>query len=315
MTVALPKVDDKWLLDMHVHVGPEYLKRRYTPRALVEEGRRAGFGAVMKNHFQPTTSWVSLTARPDEKVKFAGAVVLNATVGGVDAHGVRAAMSGWKADVRAPDPRRGGAVVWLPTLFAEAHLNLYDRRELSEAWGVKPEYSRHVPVGEGFALDEDDGRIMAGVDRMLRAVAENDLVLATGHLDARETVAVVRRAHDAGIRRILMTHPLFQSTNQTVDVLVRLWRQYGAYSELAFSNIAMDHLTWEQYLEVIEAVGSEGVVLTTDLGQVMNPSVADGWRQYVAELRKRSVKDDDIARMSVLNPHRILYDPALVSRA
>ena len=315
MAGALPRVDDKLLIDMHVHVGPEYLQRRDTAQALVEEGRRAGFGAVMKNHFQPTTSWVSLALRPDDKVRFAGAVVLNASVGGVDEHGVRAAMSGWKRDVRSPDPQRGGAVVWLPTLSAEAHLNLYNRREMPEQWGVKGKYSRYVPIGCGFRLDENDGKIMAGVDRMLKAVAENDLVLATGHLNATETVNLIARAHAAGVRRIVMTHPLFQATNQEVDVLVKMWREYGAYSELAFINIAMDHLAYEQYVEVIEAVGPEGVVLTTDLGQVMNTDVADGWRQYIAELKRRQVSEDDITRMSVLNPHRILYDPALAAAA
>jgi len=314
MAGGLPKVDDKLLIDMHVHVGPEYLRRRYTAEALVEEGRRAGFGAVMKNHFQPTTSWVSQAVRPDDKVKFAGAVVLNASVGGVDEDGVRAAMSGWKQDVRAPDPQRGGAVVWLPTLSAEAHLNLYNRREMPEVWGVKGKYSRYVPIGCGFRLDEKDEKVMAGVERMLKAVAENDLVLATGHLNATETVALIRRAHAAGIRRILMTHPLFQATNQEVDVLVRMWREYGAYSELAFINIAMDHLTYEQYVEVVEAVGPEGVVLTTDLGQVMNTDVADGWRQYMPALKQRGVSEDDITRMSVLNPHRVLYDPQLAAK-
>ncbi|HUG78991.1 MAG TPA: DUF6282 family protein [Burkholderiales bacterium] len=313
MAGALPRVDDKLLIDMHVHVGPEYLQRRYTAQALVEEGRRAGFGAVMKNHFQPTTSWVMQAIRPDDRVRFAGAVVLNASVGGVDEDGVRAAMSGWKQDVRAPDPQCGGAVVWLPTLSAEAHLNLYNRREMPELWGVKGKYSRYVPIGCGFRLDEGNDKVMAGVDRMLRAVAENDLVLATGHLNAKETVALIRRAHAAGIRRILMTHPLFQATNQEVDVLVRMWREYGAYSELAFINIAMDHLSYEQYVEVIQAVGAEGVVLTTDLGQVMNTDVADGWREYMRELEKRGVAEDDITRMSVLNPHRILYDPALAA--
>jgi len=315
MTDALPKIDDKLLIDMHVHVGPEYLQRRYTAQALVEEGRRAGFGAVMKNHFQPTTSWVSQAVRPDDKVKFAGAVVLNASVGGVDEDGVRAAMSGWKQDVRAPDPQRGGAVVWLPTLSAEAHLNLYNRREMPEVWGVKGKYSRYVPIGCGFRLDEKNEEVMAGVDRMLKAVAGNDLVLATGHLNATETVALIRRAHAAGLRRILMTHPLFQATNQEVDVLVKMWREYGAYSELAFINIAMDHLTYEQYVEVIEAVGPEGVVLTTDLGQVMNTDVADGWRQYMQELKRRGVGEDAISRMSVLNPHRILYEPELAAKA
>jgi uncharacterized protein DUF6282 len=315
MADALPRVDDKLLIDMHVHVGPEYLQRRYTAQALVEEGRRAGFGAVMKNHFQPTTSWVSQAVRPGDKVKFAGAVVLNASVGGVDEDGVRAAMSGWKQDVRASDPQRGGAVVWLPTLSAEAHLNLYNRREMPELWGVKGKYSRYVPIGCGFRLDEKDEKVMAGVERMLKAVAENDLVLATGHLNATETVALIRRAHASGVRRILMTHPLFQATNQEVDVLEKMWREYGAYSELAFVNIAMDHLTYEQYVQVIEAVGPGGVVLTTDLGQAMNTDVADGWRQYMPELNKRGVSEDDIIRMSVLNPHRILYDPALAAKA
>ena len=149
----------------------------------------------------------------------------------------------------------------------------------------------------------------------LTALAENDLTLATGHLNAQETVALVRRAHAAGIRRIIMTHPLFQATNQGVDTLVRMWRECGAYSELAFVNIAMDHLSYEAYVDVILAVTPEGVILTTDLGQVMNMKVADGWREFMAELGKRGVKEDEITRMAVLNPHRLLYSPELAARA
>jgi uncharacterized protein DUF6282 len=314
MPAALPRVDDLLLLDMHVHVGPEYLQRRYTAQALMEEGRREGFGAVMKNHFQPTTAWVSQAVRTDDKVKFAGAIVLNAAIGGVDDHAIRSLMSGWKGDVRAPDPSRGGAVVWMPTLSTEAHLNLYGRREMPEAWGVKGKYSRLVPIGAGYRLDEKDAKGMTALDRMLKAVAENDLTLATGHLNAGETVALVRRAHAAGIRRIIMTHPLFQATNQAIDVLVRMWREYGAYSELAFVNIAMDHLSYEAYVDVIRAVSPEGVILTTDLGQVMNMKVADGWREFMGELGKRGVQEDEITRMAVLNPHRLLYSPDLAAR-
>lgn len=314
MALALPKVDDLLLLDMHVHVGPEYLQRRYTAQALMDEGRREGFGAVMKNHFQPTTAWVAQQAGADDKVRFAGAIVLNAAIGGVDDHAIRSLMSGWKGDVRAPDPNRGGAVVWMPTLSTEAHLNLYGRREMPEAWGVKGRYSRLVPIGAGYRLDENDARSMAALDRMLTALAENDLTLATGHLNAQETVALVRRAHARGIRRIIMTHPLFQATNQAIEVLARLWRDYGAYSELAFVNIAMDHLSYEAYVDVIRAVSPEGVILTTDLGQVMNMKVADGWREFMAELKKRGVKDDEVARMAVLNPHRLLYAAELAAR-
>ena len=315
MPEPLPKVDDKLLIDMHVHVGPEYLQRRYSAETLAEEGRREGFGAVMKNHFQPTTGWVSKVRRPDDAIALVGAVVLNFAVGGVDEHGVRAALSAWKRDVRASDPDPGPVVVWLPTLSTEAHLALYGRREMPEAWGVRGKYSRFVPIGGGYRLDEADPKVMAGVERMLRMVAESDLTLATGHLNKTETVALVRRAHAAGIRRILMTHPLFQATNQEVDTLVKLWRDYGAYTELAFVNIAMDHLTYEQYVQVIEAVGPEGVVLTSDLGQAMNTTVADGWREYIAELKRRGVKENAIAQMAVLNPHRILFGRELAALA
>ena len=215
----------------------------------------------------------------------------------------------------APDPERGGAVVWMPTLSTEAHLNLYNRREMPEAWGVKGKYSRFVPIGGGYRLDEKDDKGMAALGRMLRALAENDLTLATGHLNAPETVLLVKRAHAAGIRRIVMTHPLFQATNQAIETLVTMWREYGAYSELAFVNIAMDHLSYESYVDVVRAVGPEGVVLTTDLGQVMNMRVADGWREYIAELGKRGVKQDEIARMAVLNPHRLIYGSELAARS
>jgi len=313
VAAPLPRVDDKLLIDMHVHVGPEYLQRRYNAESLAEEGRREGFGAVMKNHFQPTTGWVSKVRRPDDRIALVGAVVLNFSVGGVDEHGVRAALSAWKRDVGGTDPDPGAIVVWLPTLSAEAHLDLYGRREMPELWGVKGKYSRYVAIGCGFRLDENDPKVMGGVDRMLRAVAESDLTLATGHLNKTETVALIRRAHAAGIRRILMTHPLFQATNQDVDALARLWGDYGAYTELAYTNIPMDHLSYEQYLQVIEAVGPEGVILTTDLGQAMNATVADGWRDYIAKLKERGIRDDAIAQMAVLNPHRILFGRELAA--
>jgi Family of unknown function (DUF6282) len=52
---SLPRVDAKRVIDMHVHIGPEFLRRKYSATSLAEEARREGFGVVMKNHFQPTT--------------------------------------------------------------------------------------------------------------------------------------------------------------------------------------------------------------------------------------------------------------------
>ena len=305
---ALPYVGDKRVIDMHVHIGPEFLRRKYSAESLAAEARREGFGVVMKNHFQPTTGQVSQVRRPDDKVPLVGSVALNFGCGGVDDHGVRSALSGWKQDVTAADPDHERFVVWMPTVCCESHLRLYNRRDLSEGWGIKGKYTKYYAEGTGYTLDTGNPEKMAALRRALQVIADNDLVLATGHFDHDETLTLVKIAHEMGIRRIIMTHPLFQATELEPETMARMWEQYGAYSELAFVNLAMDNLTYEQYIEVIEAVGSEGVILSSDVGQIFSPSVGDAMREYFSEFRKRGVKEDDIVQMSVMNTNKLLFE-------
>jgi len=190
-------------------------------------------------------------------------------------------------------------------MCCEAHLRCYNRRDISTAWGVKAEYTRFYAEGTGYQLDRDDTSKVEALDRALDLILKFDLILATGHLDRQETLFVVERAHAKGIRRIIMTHPLFQSTELPPEVMARMWAEYGAYSELCFSNLAMDHLTYDQYLAVIEAVGRGGVLLSSDVGQIFSPPVGDALRGFFDELRKRGVKEDDIVQMSILNPNRL----------
>lgn len=305
---ALPHVGDKRVIDMHVHIGPEFLRRKYSAETLAAEARSEGFGVVMKNHFQPTTGQVSQLRRPDDKVALVGSVALNFGCGGVDDHGVRSALSGWKRDVTAADPDADRFVVWMPTMCCEAHLKKYNRRDLSEAWGIKGQYTRYYAEGTGYTLDEGNGDKMAALRRALQVIADNDLILATGHFDRNETLTVVRIAHEMGIRRIIMTHPLFQTTELDPETMRRMWEEYGAYSELAFVNLAMDDLSYEQYIEVIEGVGSQGVILSSDVGQVFSAGVGDALREFFTELQARGVKEDDIVQMSVMNTNKLLFE-------
>jgi hypothetical protein len=305
---ALPHVGDKRMIDMHVHIGPELLRRKYTAESLAAEARREGFGVVMKNHFIPTTAQVSQVRRPDDKVALVGSAALNFSSGGVDDHGVRAALSGWKRDVTAADPDPDRFVVWMPTLCCESHLRCYNRRDISESWGVKREYTRFFAEGTGYRLDPQDPAGMAGLRRALQMIRDFDLILATGHCDRAETLTVVKTAHEMGIRRIIMTHPLFQSTELDPATMARMWERYGAYSELAFVNLAMDNLSYEQYIEVIEAVGPKGVILSSDVGQIFSPPVGEAVREFFGELHARGVAEDDVVQMSVLNTNHLLFD-------
>jgi len=313
---ALPHVGDKRVIDMHVHIGPELLRRKYTAESLATEARRDGFGVVMKNHFIPTTAQVSQVRRPDDNVALVGSVALNFGAGGVDDHGVRAALSGWKRDVTAADPDSDRFVVWMPTLCCESHLRCYNRRDISESWGIKREYTRFYAEGTGYHLDPQDPAKMAALRRALEVIRDHDLILATGHCDRAETLTVVKTAHEMGIRRIIMTHPLFQSTELDPATMARMWDEYGAYSELAFVNLAMDNLSYRQYTEVIEAVGPKGVILSSDVGQIFSPPVGEALREFFSQLHAHGVAEDDIVQMSVLNTNHLLFAPeALPSRS
>ena len=308
---SLPRIDGQGVIDMHVHIGPELLRRRYTSMTLAEEARREGIGVVMKNHFQPTTAMAILARKPEEKVPIVGSVTLNYGCGGIDDHGVRSALSGWKSDVTQTDPDRDRFVVWMPTFCAEAHLSVMGRRDIPLHWGVAEKFSRKFEKGTGLTLRDSDGRPVPGLLRALKMIADYDLILASGHLSAEETVDLCELASVAGVARIVLTHPLWYASRLGTETLARLWRDYGAYSELCFVNLSMndlDDLEIHQYAEVIRAVGPEGVILSSDLGQDFLMTVTEGLKIYFDLLEKEGIHPDDIARMSILNPRRLLFE-------
>ncbi len=62
---------------------------------------------------------------------------------------------------------------------------------------------------------------------------------------------------------------------------------------------------------MIEAVGPDGVILSSDCGQTFTPTVADSAREFHELLRQAGVSDDDLELMSVINPNRVLFEDAL----
>ncbi|MBU2643805.1 hypothetical protein KKI24_03795 [bacterium] len=307
---VLPRVDDKYLIDMHVHIGPEFIRRRYNAATLAEEARREGFGVVMKNHFQPTTGMVSMVRRNDDAIPLVGSVALNLGCGGLDKHGIRSALSGWKTDLAASAPDSERFVVWMPTVCAESHLKKFNRRDIDLNWGVDPEFTEFLDFGEGLEIADETGAAKPGLLRALRAVADRDLVLASGHLSSGETVRLVREAYEAGVRRMILTHPLWPGIQLGLDELIDLHKTYGTYSELCFTNLAMhgiDDLTIDDYMEVIRAIGPEGIILSSDCGQTFTPPVAECLRTFIGMLVTAGVSENDIVQMTVMNSNKLLY--------
>jgi hypothetical protein len=57
-----------------------------------------------------------------------------------------------------------------------------------------------------------------------------------------------------------------------------------------------------------DPVGLRGAVLSCDLGQVFSSTVGDAMREYFSKLQNQRIKEDDVTRMAVLNPNRLLFE-------
>jgi hypothetical protein len=297
---------DKPIFDLHVHVGPELLSRRYTVETLAEEAQREFFGFVAKNHFQPTTAWASRISR-HYHVPIMGSITLNKGVGGINPEAVRAALSGFKTDPLQIDRGKGRFIVWMPTIHAEAHLVHNRRRDIVSDWGCSAEYQRTYAEGEGLTVldPKNKNRISHEAREVLKMIASEDLILATGHISSGEAEMLVKEALTIEVKRIILTHPFYQATHMPLEKQVELSQFPGVFIELAYANLQFDKIPMETYVELIRAAGPNHVILSSDLGQPDSEPVGSGWKKYLKLLSEKGISDKEIAQMSIENPHQL----------
>jgi hypothetical protein len=204
LNVALPG----WahdMADLHVHAAPSLLPRHGDDRATVAAERAVGFGTVvLKAHEGSTVERAAAVGG-----ETFGGVVLNSPVGGANPDAVQVAA------------RLGGRVVWMPTVSARTH----------KAGAASPELAVHRGFELGLVEVITDGRLRPEWFDVVDAVAEHDLLLASGHLSAAETVVLFSEAQRRGVRRLLVNHPMMAFLGWDDEAGTAL-RGLGAYLEL-----------------------------------------------------------------------------------
>ena len=193
------------LTDLHAHAAPSLLPRHGDDAATVAAERELGFGTiVLKAHEGGTVERAAL-AGPGVY----GGIVLNSPVGGANPDAVEVAA------------RLGGRMVWMPTVLARTH----------QAGAAAPELSVH----RGFELRPvdvvDDGVLRAEWHDVLDVIAAHDLVLASGHLSAAETVVLFGQARRHGVQRLLVNHPMMAFLHWNSGA-AQVLAELGAHVEL-----------------------------------------------------------------------------------
>jgi hypothetical protein len=166
--------------------------------------------------------------------------------------------------------------VWMPTVSAPNH-----KRSASS-----PELSVH----QGFELGavpivDEAGALLPAWHDVLDVIADHDLLLASGHLSAAETVLLFTTAREHGIRRLLVNHPLMAFLHWTREASEAL-QALEAHLELGILPDLLgdaDHaslLLTASYPTALLAFGG-------DLGHAHHPGPATAVAPWLRDLERR----------------------------
>jgi uncharacterized protein DUF6282 len=283
--------------DLQVHVYPDVIERRIDDLDLAQEFLKHKLkGFALKSHYVPTYERAKVVTKASPGITAFGAITLNHSVGGLNP--VALEIAG----------RSGNKIVWMPTVDAanetagrvdgpNAKLPFWAKiqRELS-AEGISP---------PPMTVLADDGKLNDPARHCLERIGKHDMILATGHLGRKEIYQLVKTGREMGLKRIVVTHAEFPSQNLSIQEQVEL-ANLGATIEHCFTTMYTNKAPWDAFFESVRQVGPERVILSTDLGQTINPSVAEGFGMFAQKMLDAGFTKADVQRMAVTNPSALV---------
>lgn len=274
--------------DVHVHSAPDVTARRSDDVQVVREYAAAGCaGIVLKAHYGCTAGRAQ-AAGAGTGIAVHGGLALNQQVGGINPAAVLAALE------------MGARIIWLPT--ADAHTQA--------AAGLPRLVDDHPELStETYAIPPVDWDVRDRLRVILRAVAQADAVLATGHVSAAEVAWVLEEAASAGVRRVLMTHPSYTVPNMDDRDAAALATAHGAHAEVtAFQLLHQPGCDASRLARFVDTVGYDHVILSSDAGQTSSPSPPEALALLVDELAKAGLDREALLRCASDRPRRLVTD-------
>ncbi len=278
-------------IDLHVHAAPDVGPRRQDALAVMAAADRAGMaGLLLKDHCTSTVGRAAvLNAALAHGPRAHAALALNPPVGGLNPVAVEAFL------------RAGGRVVFAPTYGAAHHIAVWGAGRPPTAFPLPPDFA-------GLRLLDERGRCLPEVDSILELIAVHDAVLATGHVAPREGLALIGRARQLGVRRLLVTHASEPVTAMDLAQQAEAVA-LGALVEHCFFAVTPHcpgRLTLAEIARQVRTLGPAHVILSGDFGQVGNPPPVEGFGLHLALMEELGFSSAELAAMAAGHPRRLL---------
>lgn len=283
-------------IDLHVHIGPEIIPRKFTLSKLLnyEKGKLKGIG--VKNHFFPTVV-MGNDFGVDKRPFIINSIVLNRYVGGFNPDAIHASARLSEKPI----------IVWFPTLHSESFLK-GQRFEIPKEW-VDSRFEVELRPTENIkplSVLDKKGIVTREVKNVLNSIKECNAILATGHLSWRESYQLVEFAtKEVGLKKIIITHPIYQKIDMPVGVQKKLVKM-GAVIEHCYSMYSIDKIPVDKIARQIKKVGANHCILSSDVGQSFSKSPSESLVDFIFLLEREGITRDEIKAMLVDNPSKLL---------
>src|SRR5262245_9450637 len=280
-------------VDLHCHSGPAAMPRVLDHHEAMLECAAAGFRALLyKDHFYLGVPHALVLEKlfPDTGVRLFSGLVLNNPSGGINPHAVDHAAS------------IGAKIIWMPTVSAQNHI-----AQLTGQGKTFPKTTRKMLDPVPLSALDVNGAVCDAAKACLDIIAQANIILAGGHLPARELHLLFEEAKRRGVKKMLVNHPTYivGCTDDDIRSLVAA----GAYIEHSicmFANGKSKKFGPSDLAHLIDIAGIDRTVLSSDLGLLDNPRPVEGFRQIVQILLDLQFSGADIRRLVGTNAAGLL---------
>lgn len=283
--------------------GAATCRQTYDPEVIVRSAAEAKARAVvLRNLYFTSTGDAYALRKLVPGIEVIGGIFLNSEVGGINPIAVETAMT----------YGTGARFVCMATDSA-AHS--------ARSMGVTEEEIQSDPVRYVTPFARD-GSLKPEMSEVLQLIASNDIALETGILSPEDHLRMVAAARDAGVKRILVTHPAPSFCGMSLDDMHRAvamgalieftWIFYThamSYFERRYPDAGPNAHRTESVgtaFDQIRALGPENCVLSTDFGTLELPTPIEGLREFVFCLLDLGMTPEEIAPMVRENPARLM---------
>jgi imidazolonepropionase-like amidohydrolase len=211
-------------------------------------------------------------------VKVLGGITLNNSVGGLNPDAVMKCLG-----------FPGFKYVWMPMADSYYHqLVVFNKKN------------------SGIKYVTDNKKIVPELKEILHIIADNDLILASGHYAYKETAILMEEAKKIGVKRMEVIHPTLIVSKHTIAEMRELANEGVKIGLMAVTAGTVRFLEGIRWLFRVVKELSDHMIWGSDSGQIQNPTHIEMQRWTIRVLLANGITKEEITNIFKINPAKHL---------